>query len=114
MVSEVNLKEWSTPNTYDSQYKRLPKTKGVYFLVLREIFNQPTGMDFKQTILYVGSSKNLSQRCTNHPVIKKILSDYAGDNCLDVVCYFKTCNNILNKERRLIKLTQPRYNKQWR
>lgn len=110
----INLKEWDTPNTYDRQYRALPETGGVYLLALREFLFNSTGIVVKQTISYVGSSGSLSERCNNHPVKNKILSNHKVSVGADVACYFKVCDNYKEEEKRLIKLTQARYNRQWR
>lgn len=116
LLDSINLSEWNTPNTYDSQYEKLPEMGGVYLLVLRELFpdSLKKSMILVQTILYVGSSHNLYQRCVNHPVKNLILKNYKSDFVADIACYFKICEDYIAEEKRLIKLTQARYNKQWR
>jgi predicted GIY-YIG superfamily endonuclease len=103
---------WNTPNTYDSSYRPFPESSGVYLLVVREFQIEKNRV--KKTIFYVGSSNNISKRCTNHPVKKKILKEYSSKYPFDVACYFSVCNNFKEEEKRLIKLTQARCNKQWR
>jgi excinuclease UvrABC nuclease subunit len=116
VFSDCVFNGWNTPNTYNKEYKPLPNASGVYLLVLREFLfkKHEIGMYMKQKILYVGSSQNLSNRCENHPVKEKILKDNKLLSGVSVACYFKECDNYKEEERRLIKLTQARYNKQWR
>jgi len=101
-----NNLEWATPNSYDSNYKRVPNKSGVYLIV---VFNYefgliPTG-EFE--ILYVGSSKNLYNRYSSHPIISKLKKKYY---CLQF--YFMECDNFRVKEIDLIKSIRPKYNKQ--
>lgn len=109
----ILLNQWSTPNTYGKNYSPLPEKCGVYLLVRREFFiNDNTRMRTK--ILYVGSSKNLYKRCSEHPVKTRIIKDYVGLHGFDVACYFKECENYKEEEKQLIRTSQARYNKQWR
>lgn len=108
----INLNEWYTPNTYGSNYMSLPEMPGVYLLVLREFDFYLSSMT--PTILYVGSSDNLYQRCKNHPVKTKILESVKGNHTPDVACFFRICDDYRVVEKKLIKQTQARYNKQWR
>jgi excinuclease UvrABC nuclease subunit len=101
-------KEWSTPDTYDRNYKAIPECSGVYFLVHRD-HNFLKSLKVKYKILYVGSSKNLKQRYRSHEV-HRILREIFGD----VVFYFKETDNYIEEEKALIKQTEARFNKQWR
>lgn len=111
-VGNINIDEWFTPDTYDTNYKELPQTPGVYLLVLREVFPEKRRMD--RTLIYVGSSDNLAIRCRSHPIKNKALREYKGDAIVSVARYFKECDDYRVVEKNLIKSTQARYNKQWR
>ncbi len=100
---------WRTPNTYGENYAPLPSLPGVYLLVL--VRYGATLRDIAQTVMYVGSTDNILQRCKYHPVKYRMLEDFPEDNC---VCYFKVCDDYRVQEKRLIGQLQPRYNKQWR
>jgi excinuclease UvrABC nuclease subunit len=110
MVSENHFEfepqRWHTPNTYDPNYKYPPKGKGVYLLVANDL--EKSGID-KYTILYVGSSANLKQRYSNHQTLNFLQSKYDY-----VQFYFKECDNYIEVEKSLIKVIQPKFNKQWR
>lgn len=101
-----NPEEWLTPNTYDTNYKDAPESSGVYLLV-RPTFNyslQPP----KFEILYVGSSKCLSQRYSKHEVLRALIKAYGY-----IQFYFKECQDYIEAEKKLIKQIQPQFNTQW-
>jgi len=95
--------KWFTSNTYDNNYKNPPDKSGIYLIVL------PKNNFLNYEILYVGSTKNLKVRYARHEVIR-LLKEFYGY----VQFYFKETENYREIERKLIKIIQPRYNKQWR
>lgn len=102
-----NEPEWNTNRTYGDNYKQIPERPGVYFLVQRNI--DVINNVVYYTVLYVGSSKNLKVRHDGHEVLRVLNEIYD-----DVIFYFKEIDNYLEAEKQLIKLTQARFNKQWR
>ncbi len=112
MKGGIILSKWETPNTYDTNYSSLPEEPGVYLLVLRKLIIG-NKLKFRHKIAYVGSSCNLSKRLEKHPMVNKILDDL-NDNSYSIACYFKRCEDYLTEEKKLIKATQARWNKQWR
>jgi excinuclease UvrABC nuclease subunit len=100
----VCLSKWFTPNTYDQNYKYPTDNSGVYVIVL------PNNEDIdKSKILYIGSAKNLSVRYRRHEVMR-MLKEFYGY----VQFYFKEEQNYRETEKQLIKMYQPKFNKQWR
>lgn len=105
-VFSFNNMDWKTPNTYDSEnYSEVPNTSGVYILTFTSIKKN----NVKYNILYVGSAKNLKQRYNRHEV-KRVLSEIYGY----IQFYFIEEVNYRDVEKHLIKLIQPKFNKQWR
>lgn len=97
----------NTHNTYDKNYKAIPNTPGVYFIVSWKFDN-----DNKKSIydiLYIGSAKNLKQRYTRHEVMRALKYHYDF-----LKFYFIEIDNQLEHEKKLIKKYQPKYNTQWR
>lgn len=90
---------WTTPNTYYQNFKPVPKKSGVYLLVAY----RESSSDGE--IVYIGSSKNLSKRYSNHEVINKLEKSY-----WHVRFYFEECENYLEREKQLIKSIHPKYN----
>jgi excinuclease UvrABC nuclease subunit len=103
--------KWFTERTYDTNFMCLPDKPGVYLIVIRDMRNISIGK-MRHKVMYVGSSKNLKNRCYRHDVEKQINSDLPP--MVDAVIFFLPCENYIEEEKRLIKLTQARYNKQWR
>lgn len=96
---------WFTNRTYNLNFRPIPDSSGVYLLV------HTNCLTMRHKILYVGSSKCLSKRYRSHEVLR-FLNNICKDNC-NVRFYFKEVENYLEEEKTLIKLIQPRFNKQW-
>ena len=95
--------DWKTPNTYGENFAYPQNQSGVYLLVERLIKDKH--IEFK--ILYVGSSKNLYQRYKSHEVLRVLKETYG-----DVAFYFRYFKKFKEIEKKLIKIIQPRFNKQ--
>jgi excinuclease UvrABC nuclease subunit len=100
---EFTPADWFTPNTYDRNFKTPPDKSGVYLLVHPKKLNR----SMKYNILYVGSAKSLHIRYGGHEVLRFLKEHYDY-----VQFYFKECDQYRKEEKALIKLIQPRYNKQ--
>lgn len=97
--------DWKCCNTYDTNYSASPPSSGIYMIVLPKIHETTVQYD----ILYVGSTKNLLKRYNKHEVYRILTTIYGY-----VQFYFKEENHFYEKEKYLIGLIQPKYNKQWR
>lgn len=108
---EFNPLEWNTPNTYNKNYKYPTEKPGVYLLVNAQIIriNEEGCNDIYYNILYVGSAKNLNVRYNRHEVLRLLKNFY--DN---IQFFFMEEINYREVEKELIKIIQPKYNKQWR
>lgn len=95
-------RNWYTPNTYDTNYKNVPGKSGVYMLV-----KYPTLLNESPKILYVGSTKNLSERYKNHEVLRFLKFHYGY-----VRFYFNEVLDFIEVEKFLIKKIRPPYNTQ--
>lgn len=98
--------EWKTPNTYDTNFSYPPQKPGVYLIVYPTI-GKKNKMEYE--MLYAGSSSNLQQRYSSHEVLRRIRSEYDYFQF-----YFIEHEQYRQIEKRLIKATQPKYNRQWR
>lgn len=106
-----NPLEWKTPNTYNRNFQNPPFKSGVYLLVsttFTPIDNKGRNKT-KHEILYVGSAKNLNVRYARHEV-KRVLQKFYDY----IQFYFIEETNYREVEKELIKLIQPKFNKQWR
>lgn len=103
--------EWFTANPYSSNSKELPQSPGVYLLV--EHFYKDRKL-IGQEVLYVGSSKCLSKRYNQHNNFIQKLRNITLESCNCVNFYFKEFENYREVEKILIKVTQAKYNKQFR
>jgi hypothetical protein len=103
-----NHREWWSPNSYCNDYDVPPSRPGVYLLGRLLPAKRPKDMVYE--ILYVGSSKSLHKRLKRHPV-KRLLEVHYGNV---VSIHFQERDNYREREKELIKLIQPLYNKQWR
>ena len=101
-------KDWYTERSMDCNYKSIPNKSGVYLLVDRKLTFKKDKVLVENTILYVGSSKNLKQRYKSHST-HRLLKEIFGD----VIFYFKETDNYIEEEKALIKQTKARFNKQW-
>jgi excinuclease UvrABC nuclease subunit len=99
--------EWLTPNTYDTNFKPVPASSGVYLLV-RPVLDS-VKKKYIYNILYVGSSKSLSIRYRSHEVLRILTETYGY-----IQFYFKEEEDYKEVEKNLINIIQPKYNKQWR
>lgn len=99
-------KKWHTPNTYDSNFCSVPETSGVYLLVAPLV--DYVSKEIFYNILYVGSAKNLAQRYKGHEVLRLLKEVYGY-----VQFYFRNEVNYRSEEKELIRLIQPKFNKQW-
>lgn len=99
---------WYTPNTYSCNFQKVPNAPGVYLLVFRYPNIEHTGTFYK--IMYVGSSSNLYKRYSCHEVLRVLNIAYNGN----VAFYFKPTRNYIEVEKNLIRLTEARFNTQWR
>lgn len=102
-----NENEWYTPNTYNSNFKSPSNKSGVYLIVLPifDLIDQVVNYD----IVYIGSAKDLLNRYKSHEVLR-----FLKNNFNYVQFYFNECIDYKNAEKNLIKLVQPKLNKQWR
>lgn len=100
-----NPNDWFTPNTYNTNFRELPKSKGVYLLVSTTFGEKECFYE----VLYVGSSKNLINRYKNHEVKRELQEIYDY-----IQFYFKEVENHFEVEKSLIKQIQPEYNTKWR
>lgn len=104
---KIHFKELSlvnTPNTYDRNFKEVPKKSGVYFFVApyyHDYVSLIGGSEYYE-IIYIGSSKNLFNRYNNHELRRK--------NIFDLKFYFIESENYYEDEIKLIKYFQPIYN----
>lgn len=101
-----NPNDWLTPNTYDTNFKCPTEKSGIYLLVKPTIFNHN---NIRYEILYVGSAKRLNVRYGKHEVLR-MLTEFYGY----IQFYFKEEENYKEIEKQLIKIIQPKFNKQWR
>jgi excinuclease UvrABC nuclease subunit len=96
---------WSTPNTYDRNYKFPPDTSGVYLLFAYENF---ADIGVNGEIVYIGSSKNLAQRKARHEVLRMISQHYKY-----IQFYFREIeSDYKDIEKALIQTIKPKYNTQ--
>ena len=105
------FKSWKTPNTYNNNYMMPPLESGVYIIVrpILESDNELRELVMIYEILYIGASKNLSQRYNSHEMLR-ILRDIYG--CVQF--YFKIRKkNYMEYEKILIKQYNPKFNKQY-
>lgn len=77
--------------------KALPPCSGVYYII------------FKNRYLYIGRSKNIQRRCSNHPVFKKI--EKAGYSLRSLDIFFKIDFSPIDRERIHIEIYKPEFNK---
>ena len=99
--------EWHTPNTYDSNFKYPTNNSGVYLIT-----ESTPNFKLRKTeydILYVGSAKDLNVRYNKHEVLRLLKQIYSN-----IQFFFKEEPNYREVEKGLIKLIQPKFNKQWR
>lgn len=95
---------FKTNRSFDSDFSNIPNSSGVYLLINRTInYN-----DISYEILYIGSSKNLKLRLSKHEVYRILSEIYE-----DIIPYFIKEKNYIQKEKELIQLLRPRFNKQW-
>lgn len=95
--------EWNTPNTYDKNHAYLPENKGVYLIV------GVSFIPFDKEIIYIGSSKNISNRHKSHEITKKAIKNYDH-----IQIYFKEIENELEYEKYLISKIKPVFNKHYK
>lgn len=100
------LKEWNTPDTYDKQYLEVPKTAGVYCIVVKY---DPDERPVRKEILYIGCSGNLRRRWNGHEVIRNIRTSYPSAS---IQFYFKIVEREYEEEEAmLITVYQPLLNR---
>lgn len=104
-----NTSKFYTPNTMDANFRFAPEKPGVYLIVSTQV----VGRRIFNHVLYVGSSMNLAKRYKSHNMIKKIKVIEEEPGVAWVRFFFLECNNILEIEKSLIYIFQPKYNKQW-
>lgn len=68
MSHSFNEFDWLTPNTYDHNFSDLPKAPGVYLFTSCDL--DMINRTKRETVLYVGRSVNLRQRCSSHEVLR--------------------------------------------
>lgn len=94
---------WRTPNSYCEDFAVPPTRQGVYAFVYA-----PTMPNQAPRVLYVGMSKNLKQRLSNHPTHVECSKRFDF-----VRIHFKEMSGDIRKwERILIKSFNPPYNLQ--
>lgn len=106
-IFEFKPDEWRTPNTYDTNYAYPTTNSGVYLLVVPTFDIPNKHVDY--SIKYVGSAKNLKVRYDRHEVRRFLQNIFTY-----VHFYFKEEPNYREVEKKLIKIIQPEYNRQWR
>jgi excinuclease UvrABC nuclease subunit len=94
--------EWRTPNSYGPDFKPLPYGPGLYLFASRDIL--PNRVEYKP--LYVGMSKSIAKRCSNHPVKRTL------EALVDVVTFFVTVPecDLRSAEKLVIVNFKPPYN----
>jgi len=102
------FRNWHTPNTYGEEYSSIPKKPGVY-LLCSTVLPDETSQTIIREVLYIGSAKNLYQRYERHEVARILRQIYKY-----VQFFFIEEENYKHIEKYLIKLHQPKFNKQWR
>lgn len=105
---------WHTPNTYDTNFARIPSAPGIYLLfAYKHLFpyagsNGRLVRPSKGKVVYIGSSKNLRDRHKNHNIMPLARRDYEY-----VRVYFKEVQgDPYAIEVALIKAIRPKYNLQ--
>lgn len=103
---EKIIVEWHTPHTYDSNYRAAPKFPGVYCLIMwRDLsYAKKTARE----LIYIGASKNLSQRNKTHEVIENVYASYPSSF---IQFYFKETLHCWEEEKELIRMYQPLLNR---
>lgn len=102
-----NPDDWKTPNTYDTNYAYPSINSGVYLIVVPDFDMENKKVHY--SIKYVGSAKNLKVRYDRHEVKRFLQTIFYY-----VQFYFIEEKNYREVEKRLIKIIQPEFNKQWR
>jgi len=106
---------WSTPNTYNSNFERIPPEPGIYFLFAYKHvgpYRAKSGRIMpapKGKIVYIGSSGNLKNRHVAHNIMPFVKRDFEY-----VRTYFKVIDrpDLYEIEVALIKAIRPLYNLQ--
>lgn len=96
------LKEWRTPNTYNTNYAIPDPVGGVYVIFGYRIQDSPAQ---ELECIYVGASKNLYKRYIGHPV--RGIPDFWWCGF-----FWKQCDDPFAVEKLLIKKLKPLLNKQ--
>lgn len=100
------MDEWHTPDTYDPNYAKPPKVPGIYCLILwRNLMYRDK---VTHELVYIGASKNLSNRHKTHEVIENVYMSYPSSL---VQFYFKETRNCWEEEKYLIREYQPLLNR---
>jgi hypothetical protein len=99
--------DWLTPNTYDTNFSYPTNKPGVYLISITDIDMVKKSINYN--IVYAGSAKNLSIRYNRHEVLRFLKLNHPY-----VQFYFKETDDYKEIEKKLIRIIQPKYNKQWR
>lgn len=99
--------EWCTPNTYDTNFREVPSTPGVYMLVWVDLRLSAKSKIPEQEILYIGSAKNLLQRYNGHEILRVLRKTHGY-----IQFHFQECENYYQREIELIKKFTPIFNTQ--
>lgn len=81
--------------------KNLPSESGVYFIINSKRFDQ---------VYYIGSSKNIKSRLSNHSTLKLIIEDMGADK-ISITWLTADESKIGKIEQSMINQFKPPYNK---
>lgn len=98
-----NASEWRTPDTYGSNYERLPEGPGIYLFSRYDI--DESEKTYRHKVLYVGMSTNIANRCSSHEISRLF------DPEIYAQIYFQHhSENLREIEAKYIKLFDPPFN----
>ena len=102
LQSDLTADGWRTPNTYGNDFAEPECAPGVYLFLMGRDFLFHDGL-----VAYVGMSRNLAQRLSNHPTKAEIDSAAAW-----VATWFKPtpASNLRCIERQYIRQFDPPWN----
>ena len=84
---------WNTTNPFSRKFLAIMESPGIYMFGVPRYFSEPPSPMF--VIVYVGMSLNVSQRCSCHPVFRRLRRD--GEN---ISVFFKEVPSCDSKGRR--------------
>lgn len=104
LISELIADGWKSPNTYRDHYSQAPDAPGVYLFAAYNIITAAV------RVAYIGQSRRLARRWSNHPIVPLITRDMHEDET--IWRWFVRCDAALLREReaKLIQKYNPPYN----